>query len=493
MKKRILALLLAALLTGSLLSCGDSAAETEAAADTAAETAEETIDPNDRSLIPDSLPDDLDFGGRTYTSYVPNNSEQIKYYSGSEELAGEVVNEAVLSRNLAVEERLNISLNHVEQNDVDTTNYKQKVSALMMAGDTTYDTYMGYQWQLTQMLTTGGFVNLYDLEYLDFDQPWWWNNYMDELTLNEDVRIFAVGDYIIHALMNTRALFYNKDLYAKFYEDGEGLYNTVLEGNWTLDAMAELSESVYADTNGNGEMDVADQLGYVTYLTFSSVDAFVYATDIEFAGRTDDGHVQLNMEQEDAITLTEKLVDFFYQPGSMHQVESNINTFLEGNTLFLGNATLNGAYSLREMESDFGMIPYPKLDAEQENYRALVHDGTLILSVNGASQNLDILGAVLEAMCAETYRTLTPAWYETALKIKYTRDNLSAQMIDLIHDSITTNFIFAYNYAINDIGMVYRSLVTANSKDYVSTVKSKEKSAQASLDALYELFTTATE
>ena len=257
--------------------------------------------------------------------------------------------------------------------------------------------------------------------------------------------------------------------------------------------MAELSESVYADTNGNGEMDVADQLGYVTYLTFSSVDAFVYATDIEFAGRTDDGHVQLNMEQEDAITLTEKLVDFFYQPGSMHQVESNINTFLEGNTLFLGNATLNGAYSLREMESDFGMIPYPKLDAEQENYRALVHDGTLILSVNGASQNLDILGAVLEAMCAETYRTLTPAWYETALKIKYTRDNLSAQMIDLIHDSITTNFIFAYNYAINDIGMVYRSLVTANSKDYVSTVKSKEKSAQASLDALYELFTTATE
>ena len=29
---------------------------------------------------------------------------------------------------------------------------------------------------------------------------------------------------------------------------------------------------------------------------------------------------------------------------------------------------------------------------------------------------------------------------------------LSSQMIDLIHDTITTNFIYAYNYALNTPG-----------------------------------------
>jgi hypothetical protein len=97
----------------------------------------------------------------------------------------------------------------------------------------------------------------------------------------------------------------------------------------------------------------------------------------------------------------------------------------------------------------------------------------------------------MEALCAETYRSVTPVWYETALKIKYTRDDISAQMIDLIHGSITTNFIYAYNYALADIGLQYRTLITNRSTDYVSQVEKNLKAAEKALQTLTDVFSGA--
>jgi disulfide oxidoreductase YuzD len=99
-----------------------------------------------------------------------------------------------------------------------------------------------------------------------------------------------------------------------------------------------------------------------------------------------------------------------------------------------------------------------------------------------------MVGACLEALAAETYRYVTPAWYETALKVKYSRDDLSTQMIDLIKDSATSNFIYAFNYAINGMGLIYRDLVTNNNTDYASALKRKEKAGLKSLNKVLDVF-----
>ena len=77
-----------------------------------------------------------------------------------------------------------------------------------------------------------------------------------------------------------------------------------------------------------------------------------------------------------------------------------------------------------------------------------------------------------------------PAYYETALKVKYVRDDASAQMIDIIHDSISTEFAFVYYVSLNNAGQIYRTLVTANSNDFMSTWAKLEKGAVNSLDKL---------
>ena len=99
-----------------------------------------------------------------------------------------------------------------------------------------------------------------------------------------------------------------------------------------------------------------------------------------------------------------------------------------------------------------------------------------------------MVGAVLEAMNAESYRRVTPAWYESALKLKYSRDDITSQMVDLIRDSMTTNFIYAYSATLNNLGMVYRTLAQTASTDYVSTVTSRLPAAEKALADLVAIF-----
>ena len=170
---RTASMLLAALLTvPAFASCGDTTGA-ESTDSTAADTAaveSETVDPDDPSQIKDSLPEGLDFGGKTFRISNANEAHQI-YYEESEELAGDVVNDAVMRRNLAVEERLNITLQHDPYND-SWDSVADSIRRIVMAGDQTYDLFMGHQTGVTQLLSDNCFVNTFDLEHLDFSQPW---------------------------------------------------------------------------------------------------------------------------------------------------------------------------------------------------------------------------------------------------------------------------------------------------------------------------------
>ena len=93
-------------------------------------------------------------------------------------------------------------------------------------------------------------------------------------------------------------------------------------------------------------------------------------------------------------------------------------------------------------------------------------------------------GAVLEAMSSESWKYVVPAWYETALKIKYVRDNISAQMVDIIHDSVSTEFAYVYYSKLSDAGMIYRTLVTKKTSDFASAWTKMQKSAEKKLEKL---------
>jgi len=496
--KRILSALLASLmLLPTLAACSDEGAGTPAddttVADTAADTTTAETEPREteRHEIKDDLPADLKFDGRTFTMYVGNQSTYDNFVMGVEEKEGDIVNDAVWERNLNVQEQLNFVLK-ADPYAMAYNTIAEGVSTLILAGDSTYDVFLGHQYGMATLVSRKMFVDGYTLEHINFDQPWWMNSYMDELTLGKGARYLLVSDFNTQAITYIRANFFNKTLYEKLYGDPNELYQMALDGKFTLDHMNQLIEGAYSDLNGDGQTDIADQLGMITTKLQAAVDSYVYGTDVVFTSRDKDGFVQLNMINDESVLLAEKLCAFFNQKAISTLADNKQNAiFAAGTSLFLGNGMLSAAGSteLREMADDFGILPHPKMDEDQKEYYSLVHDTAMLTGVSVQSKNLDMVGAVLEALAAESYRRVTPAWYESALKLKYARDDISSQMVDMIKDSMTTNFIYAYNAALNSLGTVYRTLITKNTpENFVSTIESKLPAAETSLAELVKTF-----
>ncbi len=486
--KRTIAWLLAILLTVPVLaSCSSPNPENEGTSEPTAFSFVETETVSEeteitRENMPDTLPDDLDFGGETFTIYYSNGFNWTAFIEGGEELTGETVSDTVILSNQSVAERLNIDLRYYAENSGDWSTITSLVSNLIMANDDSYDVYLGEQYGLTQTAVKGYYRNVFELPYLDFEQPWWNVTFMNNLQLTEDFRMFMTGDFNLTTLNQLFVQYYNKRIYRDLFGDPDELYSTVLEGNWTIDKMNELIGASYIDSNGNGKPDTDDQLGYVAYKTYSSVDPFMYCADIPYTSRDADGHIVIDMNQERALTLTEKVVALFNQPAVYTE---GTETFLAGGALFC-NGLLRSAEGFRDMEDDFGFLPSPKLDEAQEYYRNLVGDCNLFTVIPVTCVKAEMAAAVLEALNAQTYRTVTPAWYEVTLKCKYSRDLISSDIIDLIHDSIYTDFLFAYSPMVSQMGQVMRDLVTNNNTNYASNVASKQKVATKGIERMYK-------
>ena len=500
--KKLVSVLLSGLLVCSVLfSCGESKENADVSSPDAAQNPDngaaadpaspESVGGEEETVLKDSIPDDLKYDGATIRIFVSNGTGLYEAaYAGQGELTGDVENDAVLERNMTAEERLDISLEYFPDPTGNWDTIASILTRLIMAGDTTYDMYLGNEYGHVNLLTVGGLQNINDLDNIDWDKPWWNVNYMDEMAIGNNARFFLAGDFIIDTIRSAHSLFFNKDFYRDSFGNSEEMYDWVLDGTWTIDKLAATAEAAYVDLNNNGQSDPDDRLGYITYLAAASVDPFAYLGDVPYSVHDENGYIVLNLMSDQAVTLGEKVVSFFHQPGSVFQMSTNVSgtVFKEGRSLFLGLQTLGTAQWYRDMENDYGFLPYPKLDETQKAYHSLVADNALIGSIPSTSLNLDKIGAVLEVLSSETWRTVMPAWYETSLKIKYSRDDVAAQIIDIIHDSTTTNFIYAFSNPLSGTGQIMREMVGSNNTDYASAVARKEKVSKKSLEKLISAY-----
>lgn len=488
--KRITSILLAALMLMSVVSCGESEVNTETEKTAEAEvnnvevTAEPEEDTDSRASVKDTLPDDLNFDSRTFTIFHSDKRNRSPYIAGGEEITGEVVTDAAYNSNRTVEDRLNVKIEYNPDPTSDWDTVGGIVSSIVMSGDPMNDFMMGEQYGFCQLVTKGYFMNCFDLDYFNFDMPWWNSDFMANMAITSSKRNFITGDYNVTMVSDANCLYVNKTLYENHFGDLNSLYDEVFEGKWTIDRMSQVVSDAYIDKNGNGTMDNDDQFGYIAYKAYATVDAYQYCANVPYCTRDEDGYIVINMEQERAVTLCEKTYNLIHQTGTNTETIDNTGAFfMQGGALLL-HGTLGTAGGLRDMEDDFGIIPVPKLDEEQDSYYTHVGDCVLIDAVPVSSDSTDIAGAVIEALNAETYRYIIPAYYDVALKNKYSRDVASAKMIDLIHDSLNSCFIYIYTMNVGDAGRIMRGIINSNSPDYASTVAKQKKIINKSLEKL---------
>ena len=165
---------------------------------------------------------------------------------------------------------------------------------------------------------------------------------------------------------------------------------------------------------------------------------------------------------------------------------------MSGTVLFGGYQRIASFEVFRDMEYEIGILPYPMFDEAQGKYVTSTHDITNIGIIPTTCSKMDTVSAVLEVLARETYNTVMPAYYETALKVKYSRDDQSSQMLDIVRAGLGKAFPLAYNNYCNNFPMseTFASPLGSNKKDFVSYYDKGLKAAQAKLDSLWDAFSS---
>ncbi len=432
--------------SASLFSCTNETLEETAAPnpvsdDTTVDTDASETEPVDaleaRKNVSDDLPA-VTFDGATFA--VIGDEKHIRFYEATE-ITGEPLNDAVFDRNQAVIERFDVNLMtdfHPE------ANLPTLVNTAVMSGDHSYQLVNGHVIYLGTSVLDG---NMYDwnlLPHINFEKPWWSDSTVEDMSYKGHT-LLAMGDYDVSALSYTYCMFFNKTL--SEMNNLPNLYDLVNEGKWTIDKLAELTETTYVDTNGDGVKDETDAYGFATSAN-STILNFQWAFDKKIVEPDSTGRLSLDgFYDEKYVDIANKLYAYLFQSQGVFTMDGwNIgrNLFSNGNTMIAAGSIRDAEVAFRDVDVDYGIIPYPKWNEAQEEYHTSVDGSFEVMAVLKGVQDAEFIGVIAEALNAETYKQVSPAYYDITIKTKGTRDPESVAMLDLIVNSRVFDFGFIY-------------------------------------------------
>jgi len=431
------------LLTALLASCGGTAEQTD--------TTGTSADAESTEPVETELSDDLparDFGGYEFRLFT-NDADVVSYVPETEN--GEIVNDAVYRRNRSVEERFNVKITAVSSGAVTgaagETAHRKSIETRILAGDDAFDLALGNGKQLCGASLGGIFLNLHDLTYVNFDKPWWSEQLVDSMTYRN---CLFIGSSNLHynEFAGSMVFYFNKELIDRYNIDNP--YQTVFDNKWTFDKMASLTKDTYEDLNGNSEADNEDLYGML--ITYTQ-DTWHLTLDIPVWEKHDDS-IELVANNPKAADAFDMVYKWFFESSGVKSVKGAENAILQdmfknNKGLFIFGMVGDAGNVYRDSNVEYGLLPYPKYDENQENYKVFFNvNGASMFAVPVTTQDAERTGIILEALSAEGYKQVTPVYYEIALKDKYLQDTESVQMLDLITSNRTITFSYCYdNYA----------------------------------------------
>ena len=493
--RKIIALALVLILAAALLSCGG-----ENAGDTGSDVIDAESGPGDADTGtetdagPAKLEPDIpeaDYGGYDFTVLISVNGEiALLNDFHAEEETGDTVNDAIYRRNRFVEGKYNINIVDIAmppEDGMDRPQAQKMIKNAIAAGDNTYDAAMisGYG---TAALTQGGFLmDLNDMDPIDLKKPWW-----DQMA-NRDLMIRNRMFYTTGAISNVvnraaYAILFNKQMVQDYGLDNP--YALVNENKWTYDKLIEMAVNVTADLNGDGKIEFDDRLGALIW--DDTMMGIINSIGERCAVIDSNGEVGLTLFNERSLKVFDTYMDFVLSDNALTYQRKDWAS-VQSDAMFGNNQALfflqimELVVRLRAMEIDFGVLPYPKLDAAQENYYHTVgswHSG--FICVPAAQENVSRTGAILEALAAESMYTLLPAYYDIALKGKYVRDEESEAMLDLIF--ATKVFDLGWIYQIGNYNEDIMNQLRNNKKDFASMYEKGLGRAEKNIEKINEAF-----
>lgn len=421
-----------------------------------------------------------------YTGYVFNVAndfaDSTKYTTNAinaTDLTGEPINDALYERTRLIEEKFDVT---IVDNDIDLDPIRNTIAA----GEDLFTIATIDLSNIMKMVNSGYAIDIYEMDSLDLDMPWWDHNAEEKLSFNGRL-YYTFSDFLITGLDNSRATFFNKTLLSKL--ELENPYTLVNEGKWTIEKMKAMGTVAVSDLNGDGKFSSLDSVGFANNAT-TFYEAMLTGCDAEIMKQGSDGipYFCTFDEKDFFVDVYQNLISLFTSDNCylITDTDTGRNMFINGNTLFTVD-TLYMASKSRQEEIDFGILPIAKYNETQEKYFHVSPNPHSIM-VPTTTVDTERTGVLLEALSyySSVYysdNALIPAYYELALKAKSATDTESADMLTLIHDNISyvikivgtefSNMIFTY-FAMGrtDISSLLEKQETAMKKMLETTIES---------------------
>ena len=449
------------------------------AADAGAVTHTEGIAEETEASAEASITDDLpenDFGGKTFTMIGVDYATRRNFANVDE--SGEIVNDAIAARDLAVSEKYNVNIGCVAEDSADKVNNKVKKS--VAAGEHAYDFVISsISGSMISLMTGDLLYNLSDMGQLSLDSPWWSSGMYENARLN-GAQYITTGDISPMKYYAPYCLAYNRGLCEDYgYTDIDG---SVLDGKWTIDVFDKMITDSNSDLNGDGVIDGSDFFGYAHVNT--EITAFSHYTGAgqKLSVTSSDGHVEIPVDTQSSIAVIEKCGELISRspgyPASDDKI--TITMFKEDRALFFGNSYSNIIANFRDMESDFTVIPTPKFDESQSRYYSYINTWALSgTAVPADIEDPGMVGAVSEALCRYSYADVRPALYDTVIKVKVARGDSDAELLDIVFDNTYVDFNGIFNLG-GSASAVANSILTG--ADFMSAYAKIQNKIQGDID-----------
>ena len=438
-------ILLASLAACTLLlaSCNNSTQPTQTTAGTTvAAPTETTVDAANQLDIPLTA----DYGGETFNILSAGNVAYADF--NYDEESSLPLDNAQYKRKKLVEENYHIQIEEYATKAYSSGNgpgFKQ-LSNDANAGECNYDVALIAGYDVSVLAYNGYLYDLNAIESIDLSKSWWDQQANASLKIN-DVMFFTAGDFSIAENDAAMVIMFNKTLLKDY--NLESPYDMVYNDEWTLENFAKLCKTVTEDLDNNDVMDENDRYGLLVWV--DSNLGMVHASGQRCATVNSNGQIELTLYNETTVNVVEKYLSFALdkQYALQYQAIHNSTTFEQelwgGNHGLFWTTYMASVSRFREMDSDFGLLPFPKYDSAQNSYYSTVTPYySQFVCVPLIQNDVERTGVITEALTYYGQQMVMPAYYDLNLKGIHSRDEESSEMLDIIFDSLVYDIGFLY-------------------------------------------------
>jgi len=491
--KKVICCVLAVLLLVSACACGEG---------TETETQEETR--GDVSTVADSeveTQESLDipttrYDGEELVFLTRDEGEwsSTSIFAEKDDISEDPISDAVYTRNDKIYQQYGVTIKEYREA---TKNMSTKVQTEISAPTGDFQAVISNV-SVAANLSNNAFIwDLYSEETsnLDLSKSWWDQKFVEGFDIEGRV-FFATGDLLTLDNDATFAMLFNKTIAAECQIPD--LYSMVSNYEWTFDKMYEYEVLATNDSNGNGKLDYNnDVAGFA--ITGDVPYSMFYAGGLCVIAKDEEGSLSFGLNVERAQNVADSAKRIFDEEYVVNMSQIAINEFSgdmttvnqacfgEGHALFFSEV-LQSVTRLRGNDVDFGVIPYPMYDTNQNAYYHMMHSTGSVVSIpRSVEKDIEMVSAMIEAMAYYSVDTLTKQYYEINLTTKSVKDEQSGPMIDLILASRVCDLGYYYGWG-NAVGTFVSALNPNSNTSIASSAKSLTRVVNKQIDNALKKF-----